>query len=85
MSFNAILENKSLAKISGFTESECQTVWMKIRLEKNYISYMFPFYPYIIVSSCIYHVQINLNKICLNQTVYKGYQQTTNAATSKES
>ena len=23
-------------------------------------------YPHLIVSSCIYHVQINLNKICLN-------------------
>ena len=24
-------------------------------------------YPHLVVSICIYHVQINLNKICLNQ------------------
>ena len=27
-------------------------------------------YPHLIVSICIYHVQINLNKICLNQLAW---------------
>ena len=35
-------------------------------LEKNYTC--FSSYPYLIVSNCIYHVQTNLKKICLNQS-----------------